>query len=36
MSYCEISDRAEMSKIIIAVNRFALGGCESLETAVMY
>ena len=30
----EISDRAQMSKTIIAVRHFALGGRESLETAV--
>ena len=34
MPYCDISDRAQMSKTIIAVKHFALGGCESLETAV--
>ena len=34
--YCEISGRVQMSKTIIAVKHFALGGCESLETAVMF
>ena len=34
MPCCEISDRAQMSKTIIAVRHFALGGRESLETAV--
>ena len=34
MPYCEISDRSQMSKTIIAVKHFALGGPESLETAV--
>ena len=34
MSCCEISDRAEMSKAIIVVRYFGLGGRESLETAV--
>ena len=34
MPYCDISDRAQMSKTIIAVKHFALGGRESLETAV--
>ena len=29
----EISDCAQMSKTIIAVGHFGLGGCESLETA---
>ena len=32
--YCEISDRAQMSKTIIAVRYFGLGGRELLETAV--
>ena len=31
---CEISDRAQMSKTIIAVGHFGLGGRESLETSV--
>ena len=35
MPCCQISDRAQMSKTIIAVRHFALGGRESLETAVM-
>ena len=35
MPYCDISDRAQMSKTIIAVKHFALGGRESLETAVI-
>ena len=35
MPCCEISDCAQMSKTIIAVRHFGLGGCESLETAVM-
>ena len=34
MPYCEISDCAQMSKTIIAVRHFGLGGRESLETAV--
>ena len=34
MPYCDISDRAQMSKTIIGVKHFALGGRESLETAV--
>ena len=34
MPYCKISDRAQMSKTIIAVRHFGLGGRESLETAV--
>ena len=34
MLCCEISERAQMSKTIIAVRHFALGGRESLETAV--
>ena len=34
MPCCEISDCAQMSKTIIAVRHFGLGGCESLETAV--
>ena len=34
MSWCEISDCAQMSKTIIAVGHFGLGGRESLETAV--
>ena len=34
MPCCEISDRAQMSKTIIAVRHFAFGGRESLETAV--
>ena len=36
MPCCEISDCAQMSKTIIAVSHFGLGGCESLETAVNY
>ena len=35
MPCCEISDRAQMSKTIIAVRHFGLGGRESLETAVI-
>ena len=35
MPCCEISDCAQMSKTIIAVKHFGLGGRESLETAVM-
>ena len=35
MPYCEISDRAQMSKTIIAFRHFELGGRKSLETAVM-
>ena len=31
----EISDCAQMSKTIIAVRHFGLGGRESLETAVI-
>ena len=31
MSCCEISDCAQMSKTIIAVRHFGLGGRESLE-----
>ena len=34
MPCCEISDCAQMSKTIIAVSHFGLGGRESLETAV--
>ena len=34
MPCCEISDCAEMSKTIMAVRHFGLGGRESLETAV--
>ena len=34
MPCCEISDRTQMSKTIIAVRHFGLGGRESLETAV--
>ena len=34
MPCCEISDRAQMSKTIIAVRHFGLGGRKSLETAV--
>ena len=34
MPCCEISDCAQMSKTIIAVRHFELGGRESLETAV--
>ena len=32
---CKISDCAQMSKTIIAVRHFGLGGHESLETAVI-
>ena len=35
MPCCEISDCAQMSKTIVAVRHFGLGGCESLETAVI-
>ena len=35
MPCCEISDCAQMSKTIIAVRHFGLGGCKSLETAVI-
>ena len=31
----EISDCVQMSKTIIAVKHFELGGCESLKTAVI-
>ena len=34
MPCCEISDCAQISKTIIAVRHFGLGGRESLETAV--
>ena len=34
MPCCEIIDCAQMSKTIIAVRHFGLGGRESLETAV--
>ena len=34
MPCCEISDCAQVSKTIIAVRNFGLGGRESLETAV--
>ena len=34
MPCCKISDCAQMSKTIIAVRQFGLGGRESLETAV--
>ena len=34
MPCCEISDCAQMSKTVIAVRHFGLGGRESLETAV--
>ena len=34
MPCCKISDCAQMSKTIIAVRHFGLGGRESLETAV--
>ena len=34
MACCEISDCAQMSKTIVAVRHFGLGGRESLETAV--
>ena len=32
--YCEISNCVQMSKTTIAVKYFALGGRESLETAI--
>ena len=35
MPCCKISNCAQMSKTIIAVRHFGLGGRESLETAVM-
>ena len=35
MPCCEISDCAQMSKTVIAVRHFGLGGRESLETAVI-
>ena len=35
MPCCEISDCAQMSKTIIAVRHFGLGGRKSLETAVI-
>ena len=35
MPSCEISNCAQMSKTIIAVRHFGLGGRESLETAVI-
>ena len=35
MPYCDISDRAQMSKTITAVKHFALRGRESLKTAVI-
>ena len=35
MPCCEISDCVQMSKTIIAVSYFGLGGRESLETAVI-
>ena len=35
MPCCEISDRPQMSKTIIAVRHFGLGGRKSLETAVI-
>ena len=35
MPYCEISERAQMSKTITAVRHFRLGGRESLETAAI-
>ena len=34
MPCCEISVRVQMSKTIIAVRNFGLGGRESLESAV--
>ena len=34
MPCCEISDCAQMSKTVIAVRHFGLGGRKSLETAV--
>ena len=36
MPCCKISDCAQMSKTIIAVRHFELGGRESLETAVKF
>ena len=36
MPCCKISDCAKMSKTIIAVRHFGLGGRESLETAVSH
>ena len=36
MPCCEISDCAQMSKTIIAVRHFGLGGRESLETAAIH
>ena len=35
MPCCKISDCAQMSKTIIAVRHFGLGGRKSLETAVI-
>ena len=35
MPCCEISDYAQMSKTIIAVRHFGLGGRESLETIAL-
>ena len=35
MPCCEISECAQISKTIIAVRLFGLGGRESLETAVI-
>ena len=35
MPCCEISNRAQMSKTIIAVRHFELGGRVSLKTAVI-
>ena len=35
MPHCEISGRAQMSKTIIAVKHFALGGRKSLETGTI-
>ena len=32
---CEISDCAQISKTVISVRHFGLGGHESLKTAVM-
>ena len=34
MPCCEISDHTQMSKTIIAVRHFGLGGRKSLETTV--
>ena len=36
MPRCKISDCTQMSKTVIAVRHFGLGGRESLETVVNY